>query len=630
MSITNHETYNLGLNNKTKGARYWLETYRHLDPANESDGYFSIVQEQHLMLSIADAKQAIDMIVANPTIDDSRREELEEIIAQGKSARQALFEVNIPFAEYFARESVGIIHPSSSQKLAQQGFKQVNGNAAGTFKPLSSMKSPYASLEDRLQVAREALWDATAKAKSGINARFVTYASWWVQAELQRYADNCEHNGIRLTSNKLSEIQAYFRSHPAGDSHPIPTEVRREILMSEYMPMPDTLFNRVEGSVTEMNDPWTEDDVADRLYEVVSYDGLSGYELVSKDLMREAIHNALESLSPDEAAILRMRFGIGCSPLSLDEIGEILKKSKQRILKMESEAMAKLRQPSQSEHLRDYVDSEPDIFISNGVERGDDICLPTEAASHYSLRVVSAYPPVLRQETPISSRAQLESWQYYPDEQWGDAVRFDPEEVRKLSLENLKKVTYSLDTAQSWHFDTRVAKQSNKPYSLSLMKRIEAQLGAKKLSYRQFEQMWDVFMSSGMKRLEKELGPNLSLERVGRMFSKMIESYTEHPTDPLDRIMLYLNSDSKPIPYLASELTKGNVCIVGDVGSYVGAYNTGLSSVDVIGNAGSFAGEGMTGFARLAVKGSVYAEVGNRRGPNTSLSYYRLSKDGRR
>jgi DNA-directed RNA polymerase sigma subunit (sigma70/sigma32) len=79
--------------------------------------------------------------------------------------------------------------------------------------------------------------------------------------------------------------------------------------------------------------------------------------VVEGELMREQLQDVLATLDAREAAVVRMRYGLdGGQPRTLDEIGRAFKLSRERIRQIERETMAKLRHPSRSQILRDYLD----------------------------------------------------------------------------------------------------------------------------------------------------------------------------------------------------------------------------------------------------------------------------------
>ena len=80
-------------------------------------------------------------------------------------------------------------------------------------------------------------------------------------------------------------------------------------------------------------------------------------DAVSFTLLQEQLHHVLDTLSEREAGVVSMRFGLGDGqPKTLDEIGKVYGVTRERIRQIESKTMSKLRHPSRSQVLRDYLD----------------------------------------------------------------------------------------------------------------------------------------------------------------------------------------------------------------------------------------------------------------------------------
>jgi RNA polymerase primary sigma factor len=79
-------------------------------------------------------------------------------------------------------------------------------------------------------------------------------------------------------------------------------------------------------------------------------------DAVSFTLLQDHLRSVLTTLSEREAGIVRLRFGLDGQPCTLDEIGHIYGVTRERIRQIEAKAMAKLRHPSRSQALRDYLD----------------------------------------------------------------------------------------------------------------------------------------------------------------------------------------------------------------------------------------------------------------------------------
>jgi RNA polymerase sigma factor (sigma-70 family) len=602
--------------------------YQYLDASNEGE-YFSLAQDFGLSLLIADG---IDAETALAFAKDDEREVLEAKVAEGMEARYALFYVNMPFALYIARESVGIVHEATRAKIAQMNLGRASARLTGSYMPYSSMKSPYADLGQRQQSALEGLWEATAKyrppeKKEGVEdqeekkpARFITFAAWHIQSRIDRDRKNEENNGIRLTIATHDVLNRHFNGYKAQDSDPAPAKLAKWRLHTDYAEYPSQLATYVDGGYNEMRDPWSEDDYAETLSDIWADERQNVASSAESRAVADKLDALLEDLNERDALVVRMRFGIGFEgPATYDEVAEVLKVTRERVRQIESKTLAKLRHPIRSKDLRDFLNAE-EVFLPPS-HSGDDIILPVESVARYSGHQREFYRAPLDEQPLMRDREKLESWQFFADENWEDPVRGNLYE--NASKEAVKKAAFVLDGARSWHFDGRSESYKSAPYSVSLMERFERELGGKKITYGQLQQIWSVFVNNGATRMQEELGENFSYARLGRLFSKLIRDFTDHSSVGNDWIQLDIPEHfNGKISHLASGLTTGSVLIVGDVGGHVAEMNSGASSVKVQGNVGLNAGARMRNYSSLEIYGRAPGDVGIGRQSTTYLKVH--------
>jgi RNA polymerase sigma factor (sigma-70 family) len=608
--------------------RKWLDYFADLDPEHDGDT-FSKVQETELARRIQAGQVALD---SESTEDNA------EIIAEGEIARKALFEVNIRFALYCARESVGIIHPSSHAKLARLSFKHINGNAAGTYAPLTSMKSPYADLEQREQSALEALWHATAKfhpemvrsdntaessrrnpdTKKRGAAKFCTYAAWHIQSLIQRDAIKEEHH-IRLPENVSKRVRATYREMPSGDRMLMPEDIKQFIDRTDYYDFDalapvdprDFLHEESDDIARELSDIWADTREVSHVEQEAS-----------RLFLEDEIDKILRQLSEREEGVIRMRYGIHpyTRQHTLDEIGDRFGVTRVRIRQIEAKTLEKIRHPSRSEHLRDWV--------------GD-----VETVAYYTGDSIDARLPQLDYPQPIEqyksmpsvptdraeSKEVLTSWQLFKDEKWEDPVRFERDNL--LDDESYAKIVSLLTNVSPWHFDMRSYSKYERAYSHSLIQRIENIAGRKRMSPCQLEFLWDSFIQNAYPRLQETLDDNLSGAQVGRFFSRILQINIDNPEMASSTITLTMpEANGRAIHFLASGLGKGSIKIVGDVGSCVAAGNSGVAHVTVVGNAGEQAGANMRGYSELDIIGNTHYHTGNGMRDNASIFISGIAK----
>ena len=209
---------------------------------------------------------------------------------------------------------------------------------------------------DLLQEGNIGLMKAVDKFQYRRGYKFSTYATWWIrQAVTRAVADQARTIRIPVhmieTINKLNRIsRQYFQEHGTkadvsvlSDRMEIPEDRIRRIMKFDMEPVPlDTLFDK-EGNL---------------LAELIEDDAQSApMNAALQHNIHETVRDMLDSLTPNEARILRMRFGIDLSTdHTLEEIGQIFGVTRERIRQIEAKAMRKLKHPSRSEKLRDLLD----------------------------------------------------------------------------------------------------------------------------------------------------------------------------------------------------------------------------------------------------------------------------------
>ena len=210
---------------------------------------------------------------------------------------------------------------------------------------------------DLIQEGNIGLMKAVDKFEYRRGWKFSTYATWWVrQAVTRSLAD--QGRTIRVpvhmieTINKLNRISREILQQTGQQAHPavlaermeIPEEKIRGILKTAKQPV------SLETPVGEDADGTLGDMIEDP-------NAASPSDAAVRANMRAAIDEALDALSPREAKVLRMRFGIDtASDYTLEELSKQFDLSRERIRQIESKAMRKLKHPSRADKLREYLD----------------------------------------------------------------------------------------------------------------------------------------------------------------------------------------------------------------------------------------------------------------------------------
>ncbi|PIT77898.1 RNA polymerase sigma factor RpoD [Limnohabitans sp. G3-2] len=209
---------------------------------------------------------------------------------------------------------------------------------------------------DLLQEGNIGLMKAVDKFQYRRGFKFSTYATWWIRQAVSRaVADQARTIRIPVhmieTINKLNRIsRQYFQEHGTkadvsvlSDRMEIPEDRIRRIIKSDIELVPlDTLLDKEGNLMAQL----IEDDAQSAPMNVALQHNIY-----------ETVRDILDSLTPNEARILRMRFGIDLSTdHTLEEVGQVFGVTRERIRQIESKALRKLKHPSRSDKLRDLLD----------------------------------------------------------------------------------------------------------------------------------------------------------------------------------------------------------------------------------------------------------------------------------
>ena len=187
--------------------------------------------------------------------------------------------------------------------------------------------------------------------------KFSTYATWWIRQAITRaMADQARTIRIPVHMveqiNKLTRVQREMLQELGRE--PTPEELAKELDMTPEKVVEIQGYARepvsLETTIGDDQDSSLGDFIEDA-------DAPVAAEVVSYGLMQEQLGEVLRTLTDREAAVVKMRFGlVDGQPRTLDEIGREFGLTRERIRQIESKTLSKLRHPSRSQKLRDYLD----------------------------------------------------------------------------------------------------------------------------------------------------------------------------------------------------------------------------------------------------------------------------------
>ena len=280
-------------------------------------------QEVELAKRIEAGLYAEEKLAANSDLDRKSRREFEWIIADGRRAKNHLLEANLRLVVSLAKRYTG------------RGMLFL----------------------DLIQEGNLGLIRAVEKFDYTKGYKFSTYATWWIRQAITRaMADQARTNRIPVhmveVINKLARVQRQMLQDLGRE--PTPEELSIELDMTPEKVVEVQKYGREPIS---LHTPLGEDGDSEFGDLIEDSEAVVPADAVSFTLLQEQLHQVLDTLSEREAGVVSMRFGLtDGQPKTLDEIGKVYGVTRERIRQIESKTMSKLRHPSRSQVLRDYLD----------------------------------------------------------------------------------------------------------------------------------------------------------------------------------------------------------------------------------------------------------------------------------
>lgn len=313
-----------------------------------------------------------NLFITTFTNNETNPRWLDEHIAAGKSYSKLLSELQADIR----RSQRKLAEIERENHLSISGIKEINRNLSigeakarrakkemveANLRLVISIAKKYTNrglqFLDLIQEGNIGLMKAVDKFEYKRGYKFSTYATWWIRQAITRsIADQARTIRIPVhmieTINKLNRVYRQVMQEMGREATPEELAVRME--------MPEDKVRKVLKIAKEpmsMEAPIGEDEDSHLGDFIEDITAVSPIDAATSEGLREATQNMLESLTPREAKVLRMRFGIDMNTdHTLEEVGKQFDVTRERIRQIEAKALRKLRHPARSERLRSFLE----------------------------------------------------------------------------------------------------------------------------------------------------------------------------------------------------------------------------------------------------------------------------------
>ncbi|WP_406313114.1 RNA polymerase sigma factor [Streptosporangium sp. NBC_01639] len=349
-----------------------VETEAETETETEEEPKVEVVgqnEDEVLILSDDDDDAPVAQVAAAGATADPVKDYLKQI---GKvpllNAEQEVELAKRIEAGLFAEEQLGTDGPrlpvdvrAELEWIAEDGRRAKNHLLEANLRLVVSLAKRYTGrgmlFLDLIQEGNLGLIRAVEKFDYTKGYKFSTYATWWIRQAITRaMADQARTIRIPVhmveVINKLARVQRQMLQDLGRE--PTPEELARELDMTPEKVVEVQKYGREPIS---LHTPLGEEGDSEFGDLIEDSEAIVPADAVSFTLLQEQLHSVLDTLSEREAGVVSMRFGLtDGQPKTLDEIGKVYGVTRERIRQIESKTMSKLRHPSRSQVLRDYLD----------------------------------------------------------------------------------------------------------------------------------------------------------------------------------------------------------------------------------------------------------------------------------
>ncbi len=317
------------------------------------------------------ANQSFDKITSNIKVDDPVKMYLKEVgeiklLTPEEEVEYALDIINgnLALEQIKSLEEDGVELPKEELdnlnglvlKMNKSKEKLIQSNLKLVVFIAKKYNGRGLALLDLIQEGNMGLMKAVEKFDSKKGFKFSTYATWWIRQAITRaVADQARTIRIPVhmveTINKLVKIQRQLVQELSRE--PLPEEVAEKMGISVEKVQQ---IQKIAQEPVSLESPVGEEDDSSLGEFISDKNALDPYEFTAKDMLKRELNEVLEELTDREEKVLRMRFGLldGRSR-TLEEVGKEFGVTRERIRQIEAKALRKLKHPTRSKKLKDFI-----------------------------------------------------------------------------------------------------------------------------------------------------------------------------------------------------------------------------------------------------------------------------------
>ena len=350
-----------------------VETLDAVDATEEqTEQFYDVLEAAHVEIDVSDVLDLIGTAeLDNPTLGEMEAIEAEALEVSDKQLEEEYENAKLDDPVRMYLKEIGkipLLTPEEELEVAKDLVSEDEKARDAARKRMSeanlrlvvSIAKRYVGrgmqLLDLIQEGNLGLMKAVEKFDYTKGYKFSTYATWWIRQSITRAIAE-QARTIRIPVHRVETINKVLRtSHSMVQSlgrEPTTQEIAAELHM-DVQKVEEIL--KIAQEPVSLETPIGEEDDSHLGDFIQDDDASQPAEEASYTLLREQLEEVLKTLTPREEEVLRMRFGlIDGKPHTLEEVGKKFDVTRERIRQIESKALRKLRHPSRSKKLRDFL-----------------------------------------------------------------------------------------------------------------------------------------------------------------------------------------------------------------------------------------------------------------------------------